>query len=478
MNLSELFIRRPVATSLLMVAIALFGFVAYRALPVSDLPIVDFPTISVSASLPGASPETMASSVATPLEKQFSTIAGVDSDDLYEQPGQHVRSLCSSRWTAIWTGPRRTFSPASLALRGRCRRGCRSPPSFRKVNPADMPIFFLALTSDTLPLYELNEYADTMMAQRISMVSGVAQVQIMGSANRAVRIQVDPPALAAKGIGIDELAAAVRSWNVNMPTGELYGPTRTYTIQASGQLVRAEEYRSLVVAYRNGRPVRLEEVAKVIDSLEDDKSASWYYDKEQGSSRGDHALGQKQPGTNTIAGGGRRQGVGAWIPATASSFRQAGILYDRSRTIRESFHDIQFTMLLTLGLVVLVIFLFLRNVSATLIPSLALPFSIIGTFAVMYLLGYSLNNLSMMALILSVGFVVDDAIVMLENIVRHMEHGESAMAASLTGSRGNRLHDPVHDPVARRPSSFPCSSWAASWDGCSRSLPSPSPRRS
>ena len=433
MNLSELFIRRPIATSLLMLAIALFGFVAYRALPVSDLPNVDFPTISVSASLPGASPETMASSVATPLEKQFSTIAGVDQMT-------STSSLGSTQITLQFSLDR-NLDGAALDVQSCISRtsrslppGMPSPPSFRKVNPADMPIFSLTLTSDTLPLYELNEYADTMMGQRISMVSGVAQVQIQGSANRAVRIQVDPPALAAKGIGIDELTAAIRSGNVNMPTGELYGPTRSYTIQASGQLVRAAEYRPLVVAYRNGSPVRLEEVANVVDSLEDDKSASWYYDRD-GNSRAIMLQVMKQPGTNTIQ-------VVDSVKALLPGFQQQlppsvklDILYDRSRTIRESFNDIQFTMLLTLGLVVLVIFLFLRNVSATLIPSLALPFSVIGTFAVMYLLGYSLNNLSMMALILSVGFVVDDAIVMLENIVRHMEHGEPAMSASLTGSR-------------------------------------------
>jgi HAE1 family hydrophobic/amphiphilic exporter-1 len=433
MNLSELFIRRPIATSLLMLAIALFGFVAYRALPVSDLPNVDFPTISVSAGLPGASPETMAASVATPLEKQFSTIAGVDQMT-------STSSLGSTQITLQFSLDR-DLDGAALDVQSCISRtsrslppGMPSPPSFRKVNPADMPIFFLTLTSQNLPLYELNEYADTMMAQRISMVSGVAQVEIRGSATRAVRIQVDPPALASKGIGIDELTAAVRSGNVNMPTGELYGPSRSYTIQASGQLVRAPEYRPLVIAYRNGRPVRLEEVANVVDGLENERSASWYYDR-QGNSRAIMLTVMKQPGTNTIE-------VVNSIRALLPGFEQQlppsvrmDILYDRSQTIRESFNDVQFTMLLTLGLVVLVIFLFLRNVSATLIPSLALPFSIIGTFAIIYLLGYSLNNLSMMALILSVGFVVDDAIVMLENIVRHMEHGEPAMGASLTGSR-------------------------------------------
>ena len=434
MNFSEPFIKRPVATSLLMLAIAVFGVVAYRSLPVSDLPNVDSATIMVSASLPGANPETMASAVATPLEKQFSTIAGIDSMT-------STSSLGSTSITLQFTLDRSLDSAAQdvqAAIARTTRQlppGMPYPPSFRKVNPADMPIFNLALTSKTLPLSDLNEYADTMMAQRISMVSGVAQVSIRGSATYAVRIQVDPTALAAKGIGIDEVASAVQSWNVNQPTGELYGPTRTYTIQASGQLLRAEAYRSLVVAYRNGSPIRLEEVAKVFDSVENDKSIAWYYNKAQGRSRGIILMVQKQPGTNTIA---VVDAVMALVPAFQAQIPPSvnlEVMYDRSQTIRESFNDVQFTMLLALGLVIMVIFIFLRNVSATLIPSLALPFSIIGTFSVMYLLGYSLNNLSMMALILSVGFVVDDAIVMLENIVRLTEHGEAPMAASLRGSR-------------------------------------------
>jgi hydrophobic/amphiphilic exporter-1 (mainly G- bacteria), HAE1 family len=434
MNFSEPFIKRPVATSLLMVAIAVFGIVAYRALPVSDLPNVDFPTIMVSAGLPGANPDTMASAVATPLEKQFSTIAGIDSMT-------STSSLGSTSITMQFSLDR-SLDSAAQDVQGAIARTTRSlpagmpyPPSFRKVNPADTPILTLALTSKTLPLSDLNEYADTMMAQRISMVSGVAQVEVMGAATYAVRIQLNPTALAAKGIGMDEVANAVRGWNVNQPTGELYGPTRTYTIQASGQLLRAEAYRSLVVTYRNGSPVRLEEVAKVFDSVENDKAIAWYYNKGEGRSRGIILSIQKQPGTNTIA---VVDGVLALMPGFQEQVPPAvhlEVMYDRSQTIRESFHDVQFSMLLALGLVIMVIFIFLRNLSATLIPSLALPFSIIGTFSVMYLLGYSLNNLSMMALILSVGFVVDDAIVMLENIVRLTEHGEMPMPASLRGSR-------------------------------------------
>jgi hydrophobic/amphiphilic exporter-1 (mainly G- bacteria), HAE1 family len=434
MNFSEPFIKRPVATSLMMLAIAVFGVVAYRVLPVSDLPNIDFPTITVTASLPGANPDTMASAVATPLEKQFSTIAGVDSMTSTSSLGSTSITLQFSLDRSLDSAAQDVQAAIARTTRS-LPAGMPYPPSFRKVNPADTPVFYLALTSKTLPLSDLNEYADTMMAQRISMVSGVAQVQIMGSATYAVRIQVNPTALAAKGIGMDEVASAVRSWNVNQPTGELYGPTRTYTIQAAGQLARAEAYRSLVVAYRNGSPIRLEEVAKVSDSVENDKSVAWYYNKTQGRSRGIILSIQKQPGTNTIA---VVDAVRALVPAFQAQIPPSvnlEVMYDRSQTIRESFHDVQFSMLLALGLVIMVIFLFLRNLSATLIPSLALPFSIIGTFSVMYLLGYSLNNLSMMALILSVGFVVDDAIVMLENIVRHTEHGESSMQASLRGSR-------------------------------------------
>ncbi len=433
MNLSDIFIRRAVATSLLMLAITVFGFVAYRALPVSDLPNVDFPTISVSAGLPGANPDTMASAVATPLEKQFSTIAGVDSMTSTSSLGSTTITLQFSLDRDLDAAAQDVQTAIARAARA-LPPGMPTPPTLRKVNPADMPIVFLALTSATMPLYDLDEYAETMMAQRISMVSGVAQVSVFGASTYAVRIQVDPTALAAKRIGIDEVSNAVSNGNVNIPTGELYGPSRAYTIQANGQLTKAEAYRPLIVAYRNGSPVRLEEVARVLDSIQDDKSASWYNTHES-SERSIVLAVQKQPGSNTIA-------VSDSVRALLPLFRhqmppsvKLDLMYDRSETIRQSFDDVRFTLYLTLGLVVLVIFLFLRNVSATVIPSLALPFSIIGTFSVMYLFGYSLNNLSMMALILSVGYVVDDAIVMLENVVRHMEHGEKAMAAAFNGSR-------------------------------------------
>ncbi|HUA20447.1 MAG TPA: efflux RND transporter permease subunit [Bryobacteraceae bacterium] len=433
MNFSETFIRRPIATSLLMAAIALFGLVAYRALPVSDLPNVDFPTLEVTASLPGASPETMASAVATPLENQFSNIAGLDSMT-------SINSLGSTQITLEFVLSKSLDGAAvdvQAAITQAARllpQGMPTPPTFTKVNPADQPILYLAITSRTLPLWTLDEYAETRIAQRISMVSGVAQVQVLGAQKYAVHVQVDPHLLASRQIGINEVQNALSGWNVNLPTGSIIGPQRAFTLQATGQLMSAAQYRPLIVAYRNGSPVRLDQLGNVIDSVEDDKTASWFYTKD-GSQRAIILGIQRQPGTNTIAVTDAVKRLLPTFKAEIPASVQMDTLYDRSDTIRESYKDVQFTMLLTLGLVVMVIFLFLRNVSATVIPALALPFSIIGTFAVMYLLHYSLDNLSMMALILSVGFVVDDAIVMLENIFRHMEMGEKPLSAALSGSR-------------------------------------------
>ena len=433
MNISRIFIERPIATSLLMAAITMFGAVGYRSLPVSDLPNVDFPTLLVTAALPGASPETMAAAVATPLENQFSTIAGLNSMTSTNSLGATQITLefdLSRKLDGAAVDVQAAITQASRLLPA----GMPTPPTFTKVNPADQPILYLALTSPSLPLWTLDEYAETRIAQRISMVSGVAQVQVLGAQKYAVHAQMDPHALASRQIGINEVETALKNWNVNLPTGSIIGPQRAFTLQATGQLTSAAQYRSLVVAYRKGSPVRLEELGKVIDSVEDDKTASWFYTKDDNPRSIVLAI-QRQPGTNTIE---VTDGVKRLLPLFKSEIPPSvhmGILYDRSDTIRESYHDVQFTMALTLGLVVMVIFLFLRNVSATVIPSLALPFSIIGTFAVMYLLNYSLDNLSMMALILSIGFVVDDAIVMLENIVRHMETGERPMLAALKGSR-------------------------------------------
>ena len=433
MNISEGFIKRPIATSLLMAAIALFGVVAYRSLPVSDLPNVDFPTLLVTAQLPGASPETMGASVATPLENQFSMIAGLDSMT-------SVNSLGSTQITLEFDLNRNLDGAAvdvQAAITQAARllpQGMPTPPTFTKVNPADQPILYLVITSPTLPPWTLDEYAETRIAQRISMVSGVAQVQVLGSQKYAVHAQLDPHALASRQIGINEVEAALRAWNVNVPAGTIVGPHKAFTLQATGQLMNADQYKSMVVTYRNGAPVHLDELGTVKDGVEDERTASWFYTAD--TRQRAITLGiQRQPGTNTIEVSDAVKALLPQFKAELPTSVHMDVLYDRSDTIRESYRDVQFTMMLTLTLVIMVIFVFLRNVWATVIPSLALPFSIIGTFAAMYLLHYSLDNLSMMALILSVGFVVDDAIVMLENIYRHVEHGEAPLAASLVGSR-------------------------------------------
>ena len=429
MNIADIFIRRPVTTSLIMLGIVVFGVMGYQALPVSELPNVDFPTIQVSANLPGSSPETMASSVATPLEREFSTIAGLDSMTSTSALGVTQITLQFSMERSIDAAAQDVQTAIAKAQR-LLPADMPSPPTYRKVNPADQPVLYLALSSPILPLSTVDEYAQTLLAQRISMVSGVAQVNVYGSQKYAVRVQLNPNALANKGIGIDEVEAAITKGNVNLPTGTLYGKYQAFMVEASGQLPNAAAYRPLIVAYRNGSPLRLEELGTVIDSVEDDKRAGWF--------NGDRAVVlaiQRQPGANTV------QVVDA-IKELLPTFRaqlpgsvDLKVLYDRAQSIRESIEDVKFTLYLAIVLVVLVIFLFLRNISATLIASLALPMSIVGTFAVMYLLGYSLDNLSLMALTLSVGFVVNDAIVMLENIVRHMEMGKGRLQAAFDGSR-------------------------------------------
>jgi hydrophobic/amphiphilic exporter-1 (mainly G- bacteria), HAE1 family len=429
MHFTELFIRRPVMTTLVMLAILIFGAMSYRYLPVSDLPNVDFPTILVTVNLPGASPETMASAVATPLERQFSTIAGLDSMS-------STNALGVSQITLQFNLSRNLDAAAQDVQSAIAKAGKQlppdlpTPPVYQKVNPADQPILYLALYSDTLPLSTVNEYGDTLMAQRISMINGVAQVQIFGEQKFAVRVQLDPKALASRGIGINEVAEAVKKENVNLPTGILYGANQAVTVQATGQLTTAAAYRPLIVAYRGGQPVRLADLGRSINSVSNDKAASWF-----NNSRAIVLAIQRQPGTNTIEVVDSINQIMPILREQIPASVKIVTLYDRSTTIRESVDDVQFTLFLALGLVVLVIFLFLRNLSATVIPSLALPMSIVGTFAVMYLMGYSVDNLSLMALILSVGFVVDDAIVVLENIVRHMEMGEPPFQAALTGSR-------------------------------------------
>jgi HAE1 family hydrophobic/amphiphilic exporter-1 len=429
MNLAELFIRRPVMTTLVMSGILLFGLLAYRSLPVNDLPNVDYPTVQVQASLPGASPETMASSVATPLERQFSTIAGLDSMSSMNTLGGTQIVLQFNLSRNIDAAAQDVQSMIAKA-QGQLPPDMPTPPSYQKVNPADQPILYMAVFSEELPLSTVNEYADTLMAQRISMISGVAQVQVYGMQKYAVRVQLDPKALATRQIGIDEVADAVRQANVNLPTGTLFGTHKAFTVMATGQLMSAQAYRPLIVAYRDGSPVRLEALGRVIDGVQNDKVANWYNGK-----RAMVLAIQRQPGTNTVEVVDNIQKLLPTFRHEIPASIHLQTLYDRSVSIRASVNDVKFTLYLTLSLVVLVIFIFLRNVSATIIPSLALPMSIVGTFAVMYLLNYTVDNLSMMALVLAVGFVVDDAIVMLENIVRHMELGEGVLEAALKGSR-------------------------------------------
>jgi HAE1 family hydrophobic/amphiphilic exporter-1 len=428
-KISEIFIRRPVMTTLVMTGILLFGIMAYRLLPVSELPNVDFPTLQVTAGLPGASPETMASSVATPLEREFSTIDGLDS--------MTSTSALGITQITLQFALNRDLDGAAQDVMAAISRAQRllppempNPPSFRKVNPADSPILYVALGSPILPLSTVDEYAETLMAQRISMVSGVAQVQVYGSQKYAVRIQVNPNTMAAMGIGIDEVAKAITNANVNLPTGTLFGKHQAFTVKATGQLYDADAYRPLIVAYRSGSPVYLTELGRVVNSVEDDKVVSWYKD-----TRAIVLAIQRQPGTNTVAVVDAVKELLPTFRAQIPPSVDLNILYDRSESIRNSIDDLQFTLMVSISLVILVIFLFLRNLSATIIPSLALPLSIIGTFTVMYLLNYSLDNLSLMALTLCVGFVVDDAIVMLENIVRHLEMGKGKLQAALDGSR-------------------------------------------
>jgi hydrophobic/amphiphilic exporter-1 (mainly G- bacteria), HAE1 family len=429
MNISGLFIRRPVTTTLVMVGILMFGILGYKALPVSDLPTVDFPTITVNANLAGASPETMAASVATPLEKNFSTIAGLDSMSSTSTLG---RTQITLQFTLS-----RNIDAAAQDVQAMIARSAKdlptsmtTPPSYRKVNPANNSILILALTSDTLPLSRVDEYGQTILAQRISMITGVAQVDVIGSQKYAVRIQLDPNQMAVRQIGIDDVVAAVQRGNVDLPVGTLNAPNRAYTLIAEGQLKNAAAYLPMVVTYRNGAPVRIQDIGTAIDSVENNKVGSWFNQK-----KGVILGVQRQPGANVVE---VVDAIKAVIPTLRTQIPESiklDVVFDRTESIRDSVHDVQLTLMGTIVLVILVIFLFLRNVSATVIPSLALPMSIVGTFAVMYLLDYSLDNLSLMALTLAVGFVVDDAIVVLENIVRHMEEGERPYEAAVNGAK-------------------------------------------
>ncbi|MCL2457977.1 MAG: efflux RND transporter permease subunit [Desulfobulbus sp.] len=431
-GVSDLFIRRPVMTVLLMCSILLFGVVGYRQLAVNDLPNVDFPTIQVTAYLPGADPDTMASTVATVLEKQFSTIAGLDTMSSVSNIGTTQITLQFSLERNIDAASQDVQTAITVANR-QLPEEMPSPPSFRRINPALDPILYISLNSPTLPLSLLDQYGQTM-SQRLSMISGVAQITLRGSQKYAVRVQMNPQAMKGFDLDPDMIATAIDRQNANQPMGQLDGPNTSLTLKATGDLKVADQYRDIVVAVRDGRPIKLAEVATVIDSVENDKSAAWFFTSNTKAQTIILAI-EKQPGANTIE---VARAVRDLLPKLAESLPasiQLSLLRDDSTAITESILDIQFTMMLTLILVVLVIFLFIRNLSATAIPSLSLPMSVIGTFAAMYMLGYSLNNLSLMGLTLAVGFVVDDAIVVLENIVRHMEMGKSRMQAALEGAR-------------------------------------------
>jgi len=431
MNITGLFIRRPVMTTLVMLGVLLFGIIAYTKLSVSDLPTVDFPTISVYASLPGASPETMAATVATPLEKSFSAIAGIDNITSTSSQSSTSITLQFSLDRSIDAAAQDVNAAISAALINLPSNII--PPSYRKQNPAAAPVLFLALTSHDLPLQTLDEYGETTIAQRLSMVDGVAQVAVYGAHKYAVRIQVNPAALAARGIGVDQVARAVNTQNVMLPTGVIYGPRQTLTIMATGQLANAAQFRQLVVGYKNGAPIHLGDLGDVLDDIQNNKGAAWFFDGRSMDLSVILAV-TRQPGTNTVAVTNAVKAELAQIETDLPKSVIVNTLYDRSTSIDRAVSDTKFSLELALVLVVLVIFLFLRSLTATVIPSLTLPMALVGTFSVMYLLNFSIDTLSLMALTLAVGFVVDDAIVMLENIVRHIELGQSPMDAAYTGA--------------------------------------------
>src|SRR4051794_33120629 len=428
MRFTDLFIRRAITTTLLMAGILIFGILSYTTLPVSNLPAVEYPTLQVSASLPGANPDTMASSVATPLESEFATIAGINSMSSSSGLGATNITLQFDLSRNIDAAAQDVQAAISRA-QGNLPTNMPAPPSYSKVNPAEQPILYIAVSSKTMLPSQLDEYAETMMARRISMVSGVARVRVFGAKKFAVRVQADPEKLAARQIDLEEVRNALSSGSLSMPAGSLYGATKAYTVQSNSQLTTAPQFARLIVTYRNGSPVHLDELGNVLDSVRDNKSIFWINQQ-----RSIVLAVQKQPGSNTVE---VADAVKALLPVMQQSMPKGieiGRAFDASQNIRESIADVKFTLVLTICLVILVIFVFLRNVSATIIPSLAVPLSLLGTFGAMKLLGLTIDMLSMMAMTLSVGFVVDDAIVMLENIVRHMEMGKPRMQAALEGS--------------------------------------------
>ncbi|MDH2381294.1 efflux RND transporter permease subunit [Bradyrhizobium sp. CER78] len=429
MTLSELCIRRPVMTTLITASIIAFGVFGFRLLPVSALPKVDFPTIAVTATLPGASADTMAASVAGIIERQLSTIAGISSMNSNSSQGTSVITIQFDLNRSIDAAALDVQTALTIAQR-RLPIEMTIPPSFRKVNPADFPVLFVSLGSATLPLSAVNEYGDITIGQALSQLPGVAQVLIYGAQKFAIRVQADPEAAAARGVSMEDIRAAVSRANSSTPVGTLNGPKQDVALQASGQMDKAADYRQIYVAWRNGSPVRLDEIAKVYDSVENDKIATWMNDE-----RAIVLAIQKQPDANTVA---VVDAVLAKLPSLRAAIPPSvtmQVMMDRSVSIRQAVSDVEETLLIAIALVILVIFLFLRSASATFIPALAVPISLFGTCAVMYALDYSINNMTLLALTLSVGFVVDDAIVMLENIVRHIEHGMKPFEAALKGAR-------------------------------------------
>ncbi|HYY29885.1 MAG TPA: efflux RND transporter permease subunit, partial [Chthoniobacterales bacterium] len=429
MNVSEPFIRRPIATSLLMAGVILLGLLAYFLLPISSLPQVDFPTIQVVTRYPGASPDVMTSAVTVPLESQFDQISGLASMSSTSSFGVSTITLQFNLNRDIDVASQDVQAAINVA-RGYLPSDLPSLPVYNKVNPADTPILTLALTSDSLPIAKVNDYAETLLAEKLSQVAGVGLVTIEGDQKPAVRVQFNPAKLASLGLGPEDLRNAITQANVDAPKGSFNGARQSYMIGSNDQLLTANVYRPLIIAYRNGAPVRLSDVANVFDSVENEQLAAWV-----GNKPAVLLDIQRQPNANIIQTVDRIRKLLPRLTAAIPPAVKVSVLADRTQTIRASVRDVQFTLILTVGLVILVIFLFLRRVWATVIPSVALPLSLIGTFGVMYLAGFSLNNLSLMALTISTGFVVDDAIVMIENIFRHIEAGESPLQAALKGSR-------------------------------------------
>ena len=428
MNISRKFIEYPVMTTLLMAALVIFGAFGYASLPVSELPNIDFPTIQVYANLPGADPETMASAVAAPLENAFSSIQGIDSMTSSSNQGSTSITL-QFQLDRNLDGASQDVQAAISSASGQLPTTMPNPPTFSKVNPTESPIIFLVLTSKTMPMTVVDRYGESILARQLSTLPGVAEVDVFGAAKYAVRIQADPNQLAARQIGIDMLASAAKNANANQATGALNSPSGAQIIHTDGQLNSAEGFRNQIISFANGAPVRMGDVARVVDSVADVRQGNWY--------RGQRAISvtvMRQPGANTIEVVDNIKRILPQFRAILPAGIHLEVRHDRSETIRASIADVQKTLLVAAGLVVVVIFIFLRSVSATLIPALALPISVTATFGGMSVFGYNLDNLSLMALTLSVGFVVDDAIVMLENIVRHIEMGETPLNAALKGS--------------------------------------------